>query len=72
LNANEQLQREDMGDLIVINEATGKHTKTATYWRKVKSRVGYAHQFLYKNGNSNFLIRNSLFNIRHSPTSLIR
>jgi hypothetical protein len=26
LNANEQLQREDMGELIVINEATGQHT----------------------------------------------
>jgi len=27
LNANEQLQREDMGDLIVINEATGEQTE---------------------------------------------
>jgi len=27
LNANDQLQREDMGDLIVINEATGQQTK---------------------------------------------
>ena len=27
LNANEQLQREDMGKLIVINEATGEHTE---------------------------------------------
>jgi uncharacterized protein YuzE len=27
LNANEQLQREDMGELIVVNEATGKHTE---------------------------------------------
>jgi len=27
LNANEQLQREDMGELIVINEATGEQTK---------------------------------------------
>jgi len=27
LNANEQLQREDKGELIVINEATGEHTK---------------------------------------------
>jgi len=27
LKANEQLQREDMGDLIVINEVTGEHTK---------------------------------------------
>lgn len=26
LNANEQLQREDMGDLIVVNEATGECT----------------------------------------------
>ncbi len=26
LNANEQLQREDMGELVVINEATGEHT----------------------------------------------
>jgi uncharacterized protein YuzE len=26
LNANEQLQREDMGELEVINEATGEHT----------------------------------------------
>lgn len=26
LNANEQLQREDMGELIVVNEATGEHT----------------------------------------------
>ena len=27
LNANEQLQREDMGGLIVINQATGEHTE---------------------------------------------
>ena len=27
LNANEQLQREDMGELIIVNEATGEHTK---------------------------------------------
>ncbi|TKJ36357.1 MAG: hypothetical protein CEE38_11090 [Planctomycetes bacterium B3_Pla] len=27
LNANEQLQRGDMGELIVINEATGEHTE---------------------------------------------
>jgi len=27
LNANEQLQGEDMGELIVINEATGEHTE---------------------------------------------
>lgn len=27
LNANEQLQREDMGELVIINEATGEHTK---------------------------------------------
>jgi uncharacterized protein YuzE len=27
LNANDQLRREDMGDLIVINEATGQQTK---------------------------------------------
>jgi uncharacterized protein YuzE len=27
LNANEQLQLEDMGDLIVINEATGEQTE---------------------------------------------
>jgi uncharacterized protein YuzE len=26
LNANEQSQREDMGELIVVNEATGEHT----------------------------------------------
>ncbi len=26
LNANEQLQREDMGELIIINEATGEST----------------------------------------------
>ena len=26
LNANEQLQREDMGALVIINEATGEHT----------------------------------------------
>jgi uncharacterized protein YuzE len=26
LNANEQLQREDMGELVVVNEATGEHT----------------------------------------------
>lgn len=26
LNANEQLQREDRGDLVVVNEATGEHT----------------------------------------------
>jgi uncharacterized protein YuzE len=27
LNANNQLQRADMGELIVINEATGEHTE---------------------------------------------
>jgi uncharacterized protein YuzE len=27
LNANEQLQREDAGTLLVINEATGEQTK---------------------------------------------
>jgi len=27
LNAKEQLQGEDMGELIVINEATGEHTE---------------------------------------------
>jgi len=27
LNANEQLQREDMGELIVVNEATGEQTE---------------------------------------------
>ncbi|GAI92624.1 unnamed protein product [marine sediment metagenome] len=27
LNANEQLRREDMGGLVVINEATGEHTE---------------------------------------------
>jgi len=27
LNANEQLQREGMGELVVINEATGEHTE---------------------------------------------
>lgn len=27
LNANEQLQREDMGDLVIVNEATGEQTK---------------------------------------------
>jgi len=26
LNANEQLQREDRGELVVVNEATGEHT----------------------------------------------
>ena len=26
LNANEQLKREDMGELVVVNEATGEHT----------------------------------------------
>ena len=26
LNANEQLKREDMGEHVVINEATGEHT----------------------------------------------
>jgi uncharacterized protein YuzE len=35
LNANEQLQRQDMGELIVVNEATGEHanlplTKTSS------------------------------------------
>ena len=29
LNANEQLQREDMGKLMVINEATGKQIDIA-------------------------------------------
>jgi len=29
LNANEQLQRGDMGGLIVINEATGEQTELA-------------------------------------------
>jgi len=27
LNANEQLQREDMGELVVINEATGERSE---------------------------------------------
>jgi len=27
LNANEQLRREDTTELVVINEATGEHTK---------------------------------------------
>ena len=27
LNANEQIQRDDMGDLIIVNEATGHQTK---------------------------------------------
>lgn len=27
LNANEQMQREDMGKLLVINEATGEETE---------------------------------------------
>ena len=36
LNANEQLQREDMGELIVINEETGERTKLAL----VKSKTG--------------------------------
>ena len=36
LNANEQLQREDMGELIVINEATGEHTKLTL----IKSKSG--------------------------------
>jgi uncharacterized protein YuzE len=27
LNANEQLHREDMGKLMVINEATGEHSE---------------------------------------------
>ena len=27
LNANEQLQRDNMGELTVINEATGEHTQ---------------------------------------------
>jgi uncharacterized protein YuzE len=26
LNANEQLQRENTGELVVVNEATGEHT----------------------------------------------
>ena len=26
LNANEQLQRDDTGELVVVNEATGEHT----------------------------------------------
>ncbi len=26
LNANEQLQREDMGEIVVVNEETGEHT----------------------------------------------
>ncbi|MCX5647182.1 MAG: DUF2283 domain-containing protein [Phycisphaerae bacterium] len=26
LNANEQLRHEDMGELVVVNEATGEHT----------------------------------------------
>ena len=34
LNANEQLQREDMGELIVINEATGEHTELPLIKRK--------------------------------------
>lgn len=27
LNANEQLRRDDMGDLVIVNEATGRQTK---------------------------------------------
>ncbi len=27
LNANEQLQREDMGELVVVNEETGQHSE---------------------------------------------
>ena len=27
LNANEQLEREDMGKLLIVNEATGKKTE---------------------------------------------
>jgi len=34
LNANEQLQREDMGELIIINEATGEHTELPLIKRK--------------------------------------
>jgi len=34
LNANEQLQREDMGELIVVNEATGKHTELSLIDKK--------------------------------------
>jgi len=34
LNANEQLQREDMGELIVVNEATGKHTELSLIEKK--------------------------------------
>jgi len=34
LNANEQLQREDMGELIVVYEATGKHTELSLIEKK--------------------------------------
>jgi uncharacterized protein YuzE len=27
LNANEQLQRDDMGDLVIVNEATGQQDR---------------------------------------------
>ncbi len=36
LNANEQLQKGDMGGLIVINEATGEQTKLPL----IKSKIG--------------------------------
>jgi uncharacterized protein YuzE len=36
LNANEQLQREDMGELIVVNEATGEHTNLPL----MKTKIG--------------------------------
>jgi uncharacterized protein YuzE len=32
LNANEQIQREDMGKLLVINEATGEQTELQLYF----------------------------------------
>jgi len=36
LNANEQLQRGDMGELVIINEATGEHTELPL----IKSKKG--------------------------------
>jgi uncharacterized protein YuzE len=36
LNANEQLQREDMGELVIVNEATGEHTNLSL----VKAKTG--------------------------------
>lgn len=41
LNANEQLQREDMGELVIVNEATGESTNLSL----MRTKAGQAAAF---------------------------